>query len=102
MSILQAVDMARAKVEPQWARLKNAENIAGILVRKAEKSGAAVQVAYAAAMLNIRDDRRGTTVDLAHEIVMKQIARCEEYGTRAYPLSEKQVAVIAEAVAKAL
>lgn len=100
MSILQAVDMVRAKMEPQFSRLRGAQGMIDLLTKKAEKP--AIQVAYAAAMLNIRDDRRGLTVDLAHEIVQKQIARCEEYGERAYPLSEKQIAVIAEAAAKAL
>lgn len=69
------------------------------LVQIAAKAGPLNQAAWACALLNIRNDRaQRTVVDLAHEIVMRQVERAAQFGQKLYPFSEKQCEVIARAI----
>lgn len=98
-TILQAADLYKLRAEPVFDQ-KDAAYWLDLLIRKGE-ADARTQVAWAVALLNIRDDRRReTTVDLAHEIVMRQIERCNVYGASTRPLTKKQCAVIVNAADK--
>jgi len=100
MSILIAADLYKQKILP-LVDGKTDEWFARQLTLTARAHGAAAQAALATALLNIRDDKAGKSlVDTAHEIVTKQLERCAQFGERAYPLSENQIAVIARAVAR--
>ena len=58
-------------------------------------SDAVTQIAY---LMSLQDklliEEGHEPSALAHEIVMRQLERIEQYGLKAFPLSEKQVAVI--------
>lgn len=99
-TILQTANAHMARILPFFDR-KDDTYFAGFLVKVGAEKGAATQCAFAIALLNIRDERAGyARCDLAHEIAMKQLERCIEFGERAYPLSEKQCRVVAEAAGK--
>lgn len=99
MDIYNAADLYKAKVLPSVDG-KSAEWFARQITNTAAR-GALAQTAVALAFLNIRDDKaQRDIVDLAREIVLNQVNRCAQYGTQAHPLSDKQIAVIASAIAK--
>lgn len=98
-NIIGAAALYKAKVE-LMVDGKSAAWFARQLTNTAAR-GAAAQAAVAVAFLNIRDDKaQRDIVDLMREIVMKQVEKCAQFGERAYPLSEKQIAVIAAAIAQ--
>lgn len=99
-TILRTANLHMARILPVFDK-KDDVYFAAMLVKIGAEKGAATQCAFAVALLNIRDERAGySRCDLAHEIVMKQLDRCAEYGASAYPLPEKQCKVVAETAGK--
>lgn len=75
------------------------ENIAAMLRYEGENN-LNMQCGTAVALLDIRDNRLGVTVDLAHEIVQRQLDNIVNIS-HPRPLSEKQIGVIVAAAWKA-
>jgi len=88
MNVYEAA--ARFKAMAATAQLvgkRDATTITAHLVKMAPLA----QVAFAMALQDVAAHEPG---GLAHEIVMKQIERVAQFAASAYPLSEKQIAVI--------
>jgi|GEM_PF-4562650 len=94
MNVYEAA--AQFKAKPITAQLV-AKRDAAIITAQLVKMAPLAQVAFAMALQDVAAHEPD---GLAHEIVMKQIDRVTQWAASAYPLSEKQIAVIVRDVVR--
>lgn len=85
------------KTVRKMVEAKNAASLTNALVRwGSEEDGTKKQLILALTIQQAADDINGANAipSLADEILVQQSHKVERYGDKAYPLSEKQIAVI--------